>query len=160
MGSLDSPIPRRRALVMIGGGIAVAGVGSVLQACSAAPAASPTWVALDVDPATLPVDVPTEVPLTVTTGDGTVHGSTWLVRGADGTVTAFDARCTHAGCGYAWSEDDVRFACFCHAGYFARDGSVISGPPPRPLERYPTRTTAAGLEVEVGAGFATPRPDD
>lgn len=44
--------------------------------------------------------------------------------------------CTHLGCRVRWIEDRVQFFCPCHNGVFARDGAVVSGPPPRPLDRY------------------------
>lgn len=44
--------------------------------------------------------------------------------------------CTHLGCRVRWIEERDQFFCPCHNGVFARDGTVISGPPPRPLDRY------------------------
>lgn len=45
------------------------------------------------------------------------------------------AVCTHLGCNVKWHEDEDRFKCPCHAGVYDRDGRVLSGPPPRDLER-------------------------
>lgn len=44
--------------------------------------------------------------------------------------------CTHLACRVRWVEDERKFYCPCHAGIFDEDGNVISGPPPRPLDRY------------------------
>jgi menaquinol-cytochrome c reductase iron-sulfur subunit len=44
--------------------------------------------------------------------------------------------CTHLGCRVRWIADKEGFYCPCHNGVFAKDGTVISGPPPRPLTRY------------------------
>ena len=44
--------------------------------------------------------------------------------------------CTHLGCRVRWVEDERKFYCPCHAGIFDEDGNVVSGPPPRPLDRY------------------------
>ena len=44
--------------------------------------------------------------------------------------------CTHLGCRVRWIADKQGFYCPCHNGVFAKDGTVISGPPPRPLNRY------------------------
>ncbi len=44
--------------------------------------------------------------------------------------------CTHLGCRVRWVEDRRQFYCPCHAGVFDEDGNVVSGPPPRPLDRY------------------------
>ena len=44
--------------------------------------------------------------------------------------------CTHLGCRVRWISDQERFFCPCHNGVFAKDGTVLAGPPPRPLDRY------------------------
>lgn len=153
-------VTRREVLVLLGTGGALAatgGLGAILAACASAPAASPTTVTLAVDPATLVPDRPVEVPFTLTTGGGTVSGSTWLVMASSGGLTAFDPRCTHLQCAYAWSDTTSQFACHCHPGLFALDGSVISGPPPRPLDRFPARVVGGSVEIDVPGSFATPR---
>jgi menaquinol-cytochrome c reductase iron-sulfur subunit len=47
--------------------------------------------------------------------------------------------CTHLGCRARWVSDRDQFYCPCHAGVFDREGYVVSGPPPRPLDRYEVR---------------------
>lgn len=129
----------------------------MLAACGPPP--PPVWVPFDVDIETLPIDEPTEVPLTATLYERTVVGSVWVIRAADDSLTVYDPRCTHVSCAYTWEAAEDHFTCHCHEGFFAKDGTVISGPPPRPLDRYALRTTATGgLEVEVAGDFATPRP--
>lgn len=54
-----------------------------------------------------------------------------VVRQSDGTLKAFDAKCTHAGCNVAFEGD--KFHCPCHGGVYNLDGKNVSGPPPRPL---------------------------
>jgi menaquinol-cytochrome c reductase iron-sulfur subunit len=44
--------------------------------------------------------------------------------------------CTHLGCRVRWIGDEQQFFCPCHNAIFAKDGSVVTGPPPRPLDRY------------------------
>lgn len=44
--------------------------------------------------------------------------------------------CTHLGCRVRWIAGQSQFFCPCHNGVFAEDGSVVSGPPPRPLDRF------------------------
>ena len=44
--------------------------------------------------------------------------------------------CTHLGCRVRWIADQEIFLSPCHNGVFDREGKVISGPPPRPLDRY------------------------
>ena len=58
--------------------------------------------------------------------------------------------CTHLGCRVRWIGDQERFFCPCHNGVFDRDGNVVSGPPPRPLDRYETRVEDGQLMVQGG----------
>jgi menaquinol-cytochrome c reductase iron-sulfur subunit len=44
--------------------------------------------------------------------------------------------CTHLGCRVRWIADQQQFFCPCHNGVFDKDGVVLAGPPPRPLDRY------------------------
>jgi Rieske Fe-S protein len=116
-------------------------------------------VRADVDPSGLIRDQPVPVRFAGTVGGATVAGSAWLVRRSAGDLVAFDPRCTHARCAYDWT-DQASFACLCHKGFFRIDGSVISGPPPRPLDRFGVRETGGRIELEVPADFSTPRPAD
>jgi len=47
--------------------------------------------------------------------------------------------CTHLACRVRWIEGEQQFFCPCHNGIFGKDGSVIGGPPPRPLDRFETK---------------------
>lgn len=60
----------------------------------------------------------------------------WVVRRPDTSVVAFAPECTHLGCPYHWEEGKNEFLCPCHNSVFGVDGRVISGPAPRPLDRY------------------------
>ena len=53
--------------------------------------------------------------------------------------TVLDATCTHLACNVLWQEAAGQFACPCHGGFFTLEGEVISGPPPSPLRRLPTK---------------------
>ncbi len=44
--------------------------------------------------------------------------------------------CTHLGCRVRWIAEKNQFFCPCHNGVFSKTGEVISGPPPKPLNRY------------------------
>lgn len=144
-------------LVLMGAGAIAAGggLGVILEACSSSP---PVTISLTVNPATLAPGTPVEVPFTLTTASGSsVSGSTWLVRAADGTITAFDPRCTHAACRYHWAADAARFKCNCHRGEFALDGTVLAGPPPKPLRTFAVHEAGTVLSVDVPADFQTPK---
>ncbi len=53
--------------------------------------------------------------------------------------------CTHLGCRTRWVSDRRQFYCPCHAGVFDEDGNVVSGPPPRPLDRYEVKVEEGQL---------------
>ncbi len=47
--------------------------------------------------------------------------------------------CTHLGCRIRWIAEKDNFFCPCHNGVFDKEGNVIGGPPPRPLDRFKTK---------------------
>jgi Rieske Fe-S protein len=59
-----------------------------------------------------------------------------LIRlGADEFV-AYSQKCTHLSCAVYFAREKGRLECPCHEGYFdVADGSVLQGPPPRPLPK-------------------------
>ncbi len=59
-----------------------------------------------------------------------------LVRTGENEVKAMSTVCTHLGCTVHWEKDKQEFYCPCHAGRFDKDGNVIAGPPPAPLDTY------------------------
>jgi Rieske Fe-S protein len=44
--------------------------------------------------------------------------------------------CTHLACRVRWIADRKQFFCPCHNAIFDKEGNVVAGPPPRPLDRY------------------------
>ena len=58
-----------------------------------------------------------------------------LIRKPDGELQAFSAVCTHLECTVQYKTDTSQLWCACHNGLYDLSGNVISGPPPRPLER-------------------------
>lgn len=74
-------------------------------------------------------------------GDGSTD---ILIRSPDGSLKAFSAICTHAGCTVGYENGAI--VCPCHGGeYSAETGEVIAGPPPAPLE--PKRVMEAGGQI-------------
>jgi Rieske Fe-S protein len=59
-----------------------------------------------------------------------------LINTQEGNLLAFSAVCTHLTCTVTYEADTGTLYCPCHNGRFDLSGSVISGPPPRPLEAY------------------------
>jgi Rieske Fe-S protein len=58
--------------------------------------------------------------------------------------------CTHLGCRVRWIKENQQFYSPCHNGIFAKDGSVVSGPPPRPLDRFETKVEDDVLYIKRG----------
>lgn len=58
--------------------------------------------------------------------------------------------CTHLGCRVRWIPDQESFFCPCHNAVFAQDGSVVDGPPPRPLDRYEYKVEDGTIFVKRG----------
>src|ERR1700683_675132 len=92
---------------------------------------------------TIPSGTPTEIAFQRTRVDGwkvtTEKSTAWVVKKPDNEVVAFTPQCTHLACAYHWDEKDSKFFCPCHNSVFAIDGKVVSGPAPRPLDRYQTK---------------------
>lgn len=152
---------RRRLLVQLGaaaiGAIFVLGLlprqktaaSSNQAAASAAPAASPT-----------------ATPTPMATPPGTKIGSLSALRSAGfmsftdprsgdpgvavsmagGSVVAFDAVCTHAGCTVSYDSGAMLLTCPCHGAQFdpARGAEVVAGPAPTPLTSIPVQVGADG----------------
>ena len=59
-----------------------------------------------------------------------------MVRTAEDAYVAYSQKCTHLSCAVFYARENDRLECPCHQGYFSiRDGSVLQGPPTRPLPR-------------------------
>ena len=58
-----------------------------------------------------------------------------LLEKAGNEVRAWSAICTHLGCTVQWHPEEKKFICPCHQGIYDFNGNVLSGPPPRPLEK-------------------------
>lgn len=78
----------------------------------------------------------------------TIIGTVYVIR--DGSrLAAISNICTHLGCGVRWDPDKNDFICPCHNGVFDRNGNVVSGPPPKPLNRFPTRVASGKIQIRV-----------
>jgi cytochrome b6-f complex iron-sulfur subunit len=59
----------------------------------------------------------------------------FIVRLPEG-FKVFSGICTHLGCIVKWKEREKYFYCPCHKGVFDKDGTVLAGTPPRPLDEF------------------------
>jgi menaquinol-cytochrome c reductase iron-sulfur subunit len=71
--------------------------------------------------------------------------SAWVVRLSEKEIVAYSPQCTHLGCAYHWDGRTGRFLCPCHGSTFSLDGQVLSGPAPRPLDRYQVKVSDGKL---------------
>ena len=137
----------RRAVLQVGGLVAV---GGVIAACSSSssdvPSSTPSSSAV-ASPAT--TSAPSagggagSVALTpvadVPVGGGVIlpDAAVVVTQPAAGTIKGFSAICTHQGC-LVGSVVDNEIICPCHGSKFsATDGSVITGPATQPLAAAP-----------------------
>jgi menaquinol-cytochrome c reductase iron-sulfur subunit len=58
--------------------------------------------------------------------------------------------CTHLGCRVRWIVDQDKFYCPCHNAVFDKDGQVVAGPPPRPLDQYQVKVENGQLFIQGG----------
>jgi Rieske Fe-S protein len=76
-----------------------------------------------------------------------------LIRTAADDLVAYSQKCTHLSCAVYFAREENRMECPCHDGYFSvADGSVLQGPPPRPLprvllKREGNEVLAMGIEI-------------
>lgn len=80
-----------------------------------------------------------------------------LIRTGARQYVAYSQKCTHLSCAVYYAAADNALVCPCHKGYFSvQDGSVLQGPPPRPLPRVVLeqdggQLIAAGIQI-AGSG--------
>lgn len=73
-----------------------------------------------------------------------------LIRTPDGELQAFNAICTHLDCTVQYKSDTSQLWCACHNGTYDLQGNVVSGPPPRPLERLVVNQRGDDVVVSRG----------
>jgi Rieske Fe-S protein len=73
-----------------------------------------------------------------------------LIRTPEGELQAFNAVCTHLQCTVQYKTDTSQIWCACHNGLYDLAGNVVSGPPPRPLERLVVNQRGEDIVVSRG----------
>jgi len=154
----NDPVGRRRTLVvfvnsvvaLIGGGLsAVLGAFAFGSGGRAVPGRwSRAGTTGDLKP-----DEPVPRVLSVSRVDGWYRArareTVFLVWNGEHEIRAMSATCTHLGWQVQWNAKEKKFKCPCHGGVYAADGSVIAGPPPRPLTMLDARIDPADSSVLV-----------
>jgi len=153
-----APHGRRRALIvfvnttlaLLGGGLTALLGAFALRPPGAATAGR--WVRAGTTDDLKP-DEPVARVLAVSRVDGwyreRARETVFLVWDGDKQIRAMSATCTHLGCQVQWDKKGKKFRCPCHGGVYAADGSVLEGPPPRPLEAIEVRIDPADTSVLV-----------
>jgi cytochrome b6-f complex iron-sulfur subunit len=77
------------------------------------------------------------------------EGQFYLAR-LEGGFLALYRKCPHLGCIASWGEEEDGFHCPCHGGIFDRQGEVLAGPPPRPLDLFPVEIVEGEIIVDTG----------
>ena len=71
-----------------------------------------------------------------------------IINVPDKGFIALSKVCTHLGCLVEYDKIKQRLLCPCHAGAFSLNGNVLSGPPPKPLQKYPVKVE--GEDIAIG----------
>ncbi len=66
-------------------------------------------------------------------------------------LRVYSAVCTHFACIVMWNSEINQIVCPCHDGFFdPEDGTVISGPPPAPLEKLNLEIIDGDIYISAG----------
>lgn len=76
----------------------------------------------------------------------------YVIRGEGEEVLVLSNMCTHLSCRVTWQSEENDYVCPCHDGHFAKDGEVLSGPPPKPLIEYETKIEEGNLFIHFVEG--------
>ena len=161
MSLLESTVSRRafcsKTLALLGGlTAAVAAVPLVSFFVSPVTRkAATSWIPI-CEASQLSSNEPTKVTYTFLRKDGwaesEVRRTVFVRKLPDNQLAVLTNKCTHLGCAVDWSSSEGQFTCPCHGGIFDKDGNVVFGPPPKPLERLQAKVEDNTIYVEEATG--------
>jgi len=143
---------------------AIASIGGVIGAAIGLPAVAyivgpalkkeaDTWIRLG-SVSKIELDNPTLFKTTIETQTGWINAeeefSAYVLTENGQDFTVMSNVCTHLGCRVRWIAEKEGFFCPCHNAVFAKDGTVLDGPPPRPLDRFESKVEDGVLYVKRG----------
>jgi menaquinol-cytochrome c reductase iron-sulfur subunit len=103
-----------------------------------------------------PFGTPTLFNFTLTQVNGWERSSqsygVFVLREEGKDVVVFSDVCTHLSCRVNWDNEQGEFQCPCHAAFFDKYGSVVTGPPPRPLDRFEIKLEEGQLFIHLREG--------
>ncbi len=157
MGMEKPALPRRNFLstITLGiGALIAAGFGVPAIAYVIGPALKKTqegtWIPLG-STAKVEIGLPTLFNVTVERKAGWIVNqekvSIYVLTTDGRDYIAMSNICTHLGCRVRWIAEKSGFYCPCHDGVFDAQGNVVSGPPPRPLDRYEVQVDGEQLSI-------------
>ncbi|MET0558712.1 MAG: ubiquinol-cytochrome c reductase iron-sulfur subunit, partial [Solirubrobacterales bacterium] len=159
-------LTRRRVFTVAAQGLGgVAGLAIVLPAVGFALApifhrGKERWEAVG-PPSDFTEDTYRPVVFTIVPGIGDAGKTTAYVRRSSKQLgekpdefIALSTRCAHLGCPVRFVQAAGNFICPCHGGVYDFEGKVIGGPPVRPLDRFQTRVSADGKQIELGPRYS------
>jgi nitrite reductase/ring-hydroxylating ferredoxin subunit len=140
-------------LVVAGGALIGAGMAGLagLVAAPRKPGGEGRW-RMAIAPGHTPASFPHTAVLTERHEDGwyeTTRQTVVFIDKQGDQLTAMSATCSHLGCHVRWDAGTNHFKCPCHGGTYDRGGNVVSGPPPRPLDKLQVRVNPKTSAVEI-----------
>lgn len=144
--------------------VAIASIGGLIGAAIGLPAIpyimgpalqkeSDSWIQLG-SIGKVELNIPTLFKKTIETQTGWIDTeeeiSVYVLTSNGQDYVVMSNVCTHLGCRVRWIPEKDGFFCPCHNGVFAKDGAVVSGPPPRPLDRFESKVEDGIIFIKRG----------
>ena len=143
---------------------AIAGIGGLIGAALGLPAIpyimgpalqkeSDNWLQLG-SVSKVELNIPTLFKKTTETQTGWINTeeeiSVYVLTSNGQDYVVMSNVCTHLGCRVRWIPEKDSFFCPCHNGVFSKDGTVVAGPPPRPLDRFESKVEDGVIFIKRG----------
>jgi menaquinol-cytochrome c reductase iron-sulfur subunit len=143
---------------------AIAGIGGLIGAALGLPAIpyimgpalqkeSDNWLQLG-SISKVELNIPTLFKKTIETQTGWINTeeeiSVYVLTSNGQDYVVMSNVCTHLGCRVRWIPEKDGFFCPCHNGVFSKDGTVVAGPPPRPLDRFESKVEDGLIFIKRG----------
>ncbi|HNP73248.1 MAG TPA: Rieske (2Fe-2S) protein [Kouleothrix sp.] len=85
-----------------------------------------------------------------------LDGQVVYLLSSGGAPLALNARDPYRACVVTWADAEQRFVDPCYGSRYRADGSYVSGPSPRGLDRFEARVNAGTVEVNLNQAAAGP----
>ena len=144
--------------------VAIAGIGGLIGTAIGLPAIpyimgpalqkeSDDWIQLG-SISKVELNIPTLFKKTIETQTGWINTeeeiSAYVLTSNGQDYVVMSNVCTHLACRVRWIPEKDSFFCPCHNGVFAKDGTVVAGPPSRPLDRFESKVEDGVIFIKRG----------